>query len=471
MTLSSTRFDVGWLRDPNDAASKLVLSLAATDGDPNELSFEEVQLAAANSNPSSEKLFTLIKPRQLFADLASYLAISRTRAISGDDDAAKEAALPWISFYLSDDFSWQRVGDLAALLLHLDPSLTTAEAIGESALYESGDAFRVKYHKLLRELPEETLVKLLDSATNSLRPDGEASLLAIVDELVRRGKRSDATGEKLISLAVKLKGVGVSDRINKLVGDNVKTFTEVSGLLKMESFFKIFSKERVVLNDPVEDSLGAKLIKAVGRVGALPNPVVSDGLFNILKNPGYDWHTRAMAAASLGELPHPNRDSREAAARALLKFVSSIKTRNHDDKSAPVIAKVHAIVAIGKLRLKRVDFGTKSRIRSASSVDIISALAYYLYHTVHAPLRLAAVMAIADIGKSTGLTAKERDIIRQTLADALGDPERHIRHAAALAYDSFIKDKNRVENSSARLPANAFSKKPFQSHTALPPQP
>lgn len=466
MGVSSTRFDVSWLGDPTDGASKLALALAATDGDSTDLSLEEVELAAAEAHQSFQEIFAHIKPQQLFTDLASYLAISRTRALARDDGTAKETSLPWISFYLSEDFAWQRIGDLAALLLHLDPSMTTSDAVGESALYESGDAFRVEYRRLLHQLPDKTLVALLGSANKSLRSDGGTSLLAIVDELATRGSRSAVAGEELISLAVRLKGVGASGRINKLVGDNVKIFTEVSGLLKMESFFKVFSKEQVVLNEPVEDSLGAKLIGAIGQIGMLPNPSVSDGLARILGNPGYDWNTRAMAAASLGKLPHPDRAAREATARTLLKFIGSIKTRKHDDKSAPVIAKVHALVAVGRLRLTHVETGAKGKTRS---VDILSALAYYLYHTIHAPLRLAAVMAIADIGKSPDLTAEERDVIRQTLADALGDPERHIRHAASLAYDDFLNDMKRRENSPAHFSNDGDAEHRFQPHISPPP--
>ena len=469
MGVASTTFDVSWLRDPADGASKLALALAAADGDPQALSLDEIEHAAANDHPAFRELFAHTTPRQLFADIASYLAISRTRAIARDDAAAKEASLPWISFYLSEDFAWQRIGDLASLLIHLDPSATTADAIGESALYESGDAFRVDYRTLLQRLPDATLVALLGAAAESLRPDGGTSLLAIVDALAARGNRSAAAGEALISLAVRLKGVGIADRIGKLVGDNVKTFTEAAGLLKMESFFKVFSKEQVMLKEPLEDSLGAKLIAAVGRIGMLPNARVHDGLFRILANPGYDWHTRAMAASSLGKLPHPDRASREATARALLTFIGSIRTRRHEDKSAPVIAKVHAIVAIGKLQLTRIGSG-KGGAREKGSVDVLSALAYYLYHTVHAPFRLAAVMAIANIGQSPDLTADERDIIRQTLADALGDPERHIRHAASLAYDAFI-NCTRQATTPRPLPLSGFaSGSCLQPHISLPPR-
>lgn len=469
MDISLTRFDVSWLRDPTDGASELALSLAATDGDPKALSLEEVELAATSAHPSFQELFAHVKPHQLFADIASHLAIARTRAIARDDDAAKEAALPWIGFYLSEDFAWQRIGDLAALLVHLDPSMTTADAIGASALYESGDAFRVGYRKLLHQLPDEALVALLGAAADSLRSDGGTSLLAIVDELSARGSRSAAAGEALISLAVRLKGVSSFAHINKLVGDNVKAFTEAAGFLKMEAFFKVFSKDQVVLKEPVEDSLGAKLIGAIGQIGMLPNPRVSDGLFRILGNPGYDWHTRAMAASSLGKLPHPDRTSREVTVRALLKFVGSIKTRRHDDESAPVIAKVHALVAIGQLQLTRVAPHAKGNAHAAGSVDILSALAYYLYHTIHAPLRLAAVTAIAEIGKSSDLTEDERAIIRQTLADALGDPERHIRHAASLAYDAFIKDAQGREHPQARLQSGGLPGHRLQPRISLPP--
>ncbi len=435
----TTRLDVRWFNAEryDRVGDALIRELAASDGDATTLTLAELEELDRTRAAPASAVFKHIRATALFADVRNYLTALQVVGLP-ERPVLFDSHRAWMGLYLTNDFSFQEIGDLLSVLAFLHPERATSELLDEAATLADAKKMTKGLLPFFARLSTNDLVVLLEQGTAFRKAVKRPTVDAITAELRQRHYRSIRAGEALLAVALQHAHLSLLDRATKTYHEGRSAYEEVTDLLEVKKLFRIFTQRQMEWSEPPKRSWEGKLLARLKFLTDGVSETIADRLLAIVDDGGFDPYLRAMAAHALGRFDWSTQDARRRVAVHLMDFIGDIHTRQRTrEKDANVLAKIHALASLGALGLAYFEY-------DGEHYDVLDFLGFYRHHTVHHTLRVAAITAMANIAKRGSPTEEERVNIGASLRDALGDAHPTVRKAAHVQYRNFqeLADKH-----------------------------